>query len=87
MDHDCNPNSDYFSTGNGEVIGSNPMRRLLWHLQQQFCMRHFCMCGVEVSTFELSKDSGSNPDIKSVMNYLKTKNIKQNTRKRQKNEN
>lgn len=34
MDHDCNPNSDYFSTGNGEVIGSNPMRRLLGFAQQ-----------------------------------------------------
>ena len=37
-----------------------------------------CVCGVEVSTFNLLKGSGSNPDIKSVMSYKEVKEMKIN---------
>ena len=70
------------STGNGEVIGSNPMGRPYMTLIVTILHAPFLHVWCRGSTFNLLGGSGSNPDIKSVMNYLKTKNIKQNTRKR-----
>ena len=42
--------------------------------KQQVHAPTHCVCGVEVSTFNLLKDSGSNPDIKSVMILRRNKN-------------
>ena len=53
-----------------DIEGSNPSHASNVTLTAKKIARFvYCVCGVEVSTFNLLKGSGSNPDIKSVMNF------------------